>query len=86
MHDQSRSCDLESVYQILSVDVLPNTNFLLFQTDSDDFDAAGYQHPVAGLAQQADIRISFYHTEVISSIKPNQSIESWLASIWLKNI
>lgn len=63
MHGYSADCDLESVYQTLSHDTVPNSNLVLFST-SDDISAVGYQHPVAGLAQHLNIKIDVFYLKV----------------------
>ena len=64
IHDRSKSCDLESLYQLIAHDVNQNTNMMVFSTLSDDIDATVYNHNVAGLAQNMDITISFYFLKV----------------------
>ena len=64
VHDRSKSCDLESLYQLIAHDVNQNTNMMVFSTFSDDIDAIVYNHNVAGLAQNLDITISFYYQKV----------------------
>ena len=64
VHDRSKSCDLESLYQLIAHDVNQNTNIMVFSTFSDDIDAIVYNHNVAGLAQNLDITVSFYYQKV----------------------
>ena len=64
VHDRSKSCDLESLYQLIAHDVNQNTNMMVFSTFSDDIDAIVYNHNVAGLAQNLDITVSFYYQKV----------------------
>ena len=64
VHDRSKSCDLESLYQLIAHDVNQNTNIMVFSTLSDDIDAIVYNHNVAGLAQNLDITVSFYYQKV----------------------
>ena len=64
VHDRSKSCDLESLYQLIAHDVNQNTNIMVFSTFSDDIDAIVYNHNVAGLAQNLDITVSFYYQRV----------------------
>ena len=64
VHDRSKSCDLESLYQLIAHDVNQNTNIMVFSTFSDDIDAIVYNHNVAGLAQNLDVTVSFYYQKV----------------------
>ena len=65
MHGYNADCDLESVYQTLAHDTVPNSNLVLFST-SNDISAVGYQHPVAGLAQHLNIKIDVFYLKVSS--------------------